>query len=102
MWAHVHLLKVRERAGAQRREMPAVPGADRGGGPSVRGVVNYTTGGISDGNRSFAAGRLSRKMGKKKERKNIALPLDLTAAAFTFLLLLSVPFVTLTSLCIDP
>jgi hypothetical protein len=60
----VHLLQVRERAGAQRRQVPAVPGAHRGGGPGVCGVVNYTTGEIiSDVNRSFAGGR---KRGKRK------------------------------------
>lgn len=41
MWAHVHVLEMRERAGAQRRQVPAVPGADRGGGPGIRGAVNY-------------------------------------------------------------
>jgi hypothetical protein len=48
--------------------VPAVPGAHRGGGPGVCGVVNYTTGEIiSDVNRSFAGGR---KRGKGKEKEN--------------------------------
>ena len=57
---------MRERAGAQRRQVPAVPGAYRGGGPGVRGVVNYTTGGIiSDRKSKFCC----REKWEKKERK---------------------------------
>jgi hypothetical protein len=69
MWAHVHLLKVRERAGAQRRQMPAVPGADRGGGPGVRGVVNYTTGGNKRWQSKFCCRKVVEKNGEKERNK---------------------------------
>ena len=75
MWAHVHVLEMRERAGAQRRQVPAVPGADRGGGPGIRGAVNYTT-----TVRSFWRGRLRRETGEEKKE---ARPLLLHLTGFT-------------------
>ena len=65
MRAHVHVLEMRERAGAQRRQVPAVPGADRGGGPGIRGAVNYTT---TVG--SFGAGGSVAKPGRKREKQD--------------------------------
>ena len=66
MRAHVHVLEMRERAGAQRRQVPAVPGADRGGGPGIRGAVNYTTTVVG----SFGAGGSVAKLGRKREKQD--------------------------------
>jgi len=35
MWAHVHMLKMRERIGSRWREMPAVPRTHNRGDPSI-------------------------------------------------------------------